>query len=268
MQDSGNTRRDYPPKPRDVYLFATCLVDQFAPEAGLATVKLLEREAIAVHFPARQTCCGQPAYTSGYPDEARRVAREQLALFVQPWPVVVPSGSCASMIRHHYPRLFADDARLHAQAQDLAQRTFELSEFLVHVAGFDRPDRGESCAVALHTSCHARRGMGVHETSAALLRRLAQVRLVEPARAEECCGFGGTFALAHPAISEAIVSDKVDSLLASGAQVVVSGDCGCLFNILGHAQQRAQGDGTAATVRLAGEHLASFLWRRTRGASA
>ena len=116
----GGSSRLYPTKSVDVYLFATCLVDQFAPEAGLDTIRLLEREGIKVHFPEQQTCCGQPAYTSGYPDEARAVARQQLDLFPQPWPVVVPSGSCAAMIRHHYPKLFADDPSLLAYSKELA----------------------------------------------------------------------------------------------------------------------------------------------------
>src|SRR5664279_5584040 len=212
--------RQYPSEPSDVYLFATCLVDQFAPEAGLDTVRLLEREGIRVHFLEQQTCCGQPAHSSGYPDEARAVALQQLKLFTRPWPVVVPSGSCGGMIRHHYPALFADDPVLHAQALDLAERVYELSEFLVHVVNFRQPDLGTACTVALHTSCHARREMGSHETSAALLDSLAQVSVVQQARVEECCGFGGTFAMRYPDISEAIVTDKVAAIRQSGARRV------------------------------------------------
>lgn len=254
--------RIYPPKPADVYLFATCLVDQFAPEAGLATVQLLEHEGIRVHFPEQQTCCGQPAYNSGYPEEARAVALQQLNLFPESWPVVVPSGSCAAMMRHHYPKLFADDPSLLAKTRELAERIFELTEFLVHVADFKQLDLGTACTVALHTSCHARREMGSHETSEALLSSLSQVKVVEQARAEECCGFGGTFAIRYPEISEAIVSDKVDSLRATGAERVVSADCGCLFNILGRAAKQDEEVGRT-TPSLPGEHIASFLLRRT-----
>jgi len=258
------TARDrvYPSKPSDVYLFATCLVDQFSPEAGLATVRLLEQEGIKVHFPEQQTCCGQPAYNSGYPDEARAVALQQLNLFPEPWPVVVPSGSCASMMRHHYPKLFADEPSLLAKARELAERIFELTEFLVYVADFKHEDLGTACTVALHTSCHARREMGSHETSTALLNCLSHVKVVEQARADECCGFGGTFAIRYPEISEAIVSDKVDSLRATGAERVVSADCGCLFNILGRAAKQDEDVGRT-TPSLPGEHIASFLWRRT-----
>lgn len=259
--------RRYPAKPADIYLFATCLVDQFVPEAGLDTVKLLEREGIASHFPEAQICCGQPAYTSGYPDQARAVARRQLDLFPQAWPIVVPSGSCAAMMRHHYPKLFADDPVLLTKAQDLSQRIFELSEFLVHVVGFARDDQGPACTVALHTSCHARREMGSHQTSAALLAGLSRVSVVAQARGEECCGFGGTFAMRHPDISAAIVSDKVDSLVATGAERVVSADSGCLMNILGHAAKRDEIAGRSA-ASLPGEHLASFLWRRTSGVAS
>lgn len=256
--------RLYPSKPTDVYLFATCLIDQFAPEAGLDTIRLLEREGINVHFPEQQTCCGQPAYTSGYPEEARAVARQQLDLFPQPWPVVVPSGSCAAMMRHHYPKLFADDPSLLARSKELAERIYELTEFLVHVVNFKQADLGTTCKVALHTSCHARREMGSYETSAALLESLTEVSVTQQARAEECCGFGGTFSIRYPEISEAIVSDKVESLLATGAERVVSADCGCLFNILGRAAKLDEIAGRKSTS-LPGEHIASFLWRRTSG---
>ena len=262
MASHPTSARRYPPKPTDVYLFATCLVDQFAPEAGLDSVRLLEREGIRVHFLEQQTCCGQPAHSSGYPEEARAVALQQLKLFTQPWSVVVPSGSCGGMIRHHYPALFSDDPVLHGVAQDLAERTYELSEFLVQVVNFYQPDLGDACTVALHTSCHARRQMGSHDTSSALLDSLAQVTVVEQERIEECCGFGGTFAIRYPDISEAIVSDKVAALKDTGCERVVSADCGCLFNITGRA---AKQDEVAhrSTPSLPGEHLASFLWRRT-----
>ena len=267
MQFSSSYSRQYPARPEDVYLFATCLVDQFTPEAGLDTVLLLEREGIRVHFPEEQTCCGQPAYSSGYPDEARAVARRQLELFTQPWPVVVPSGSCAGMIRLHYPQLFAADPVLHAKALELSERVYELTEFLVHVVDFAHEDLGPACTVSLHTSCHARRQMGSHQTSAALLDGLSRVTVREQARIEECCGFGGTFALLHPEISEAIVSDKVAAIRATGAGCVVSADCGCLLNITGRAARQDEQAGVASPS-LQGEHIASFLWKRTHGAGA
>ncbi len=264
MQTLTPTQRSYPPKPADVYLFATCLVDQFAPQAGLDTVRLLEREGIRVHYLEQQTCCGQPAHSSGYPDEARAVALQQLNLFTQPWPVVVPSGSCGGMMRTHYPHLFADDPVLYARAVELSERVYELSEFLVHVVNFSHEDLGAECTVALHTSCHARRQMGTHDTSVALLDTLGHVKVVQQARIEECCGFGGTFALLHPEISEAIVTDKVAAIKDTGAQCVVSADCGCLLNITGRAAKQDEIAGRS-TLTLPGEHLASFLWNRTTG---
>lgn len=256
--------KEYPRKPTDAYLFATCLIDQFAPKAGLDAIRLLEREGVTMHFPHAQTCCGQPAYTSGYPDEARSVARRQLDLFPEPWPVIVPSGSCAAMIRHHYPKLFAEDPRQLSKVEQLASRIFELTEFLVHVVKFGREDQGEPCVVALHTSCHARREMGSHETSVALLDGLDRVTVRQQSRTEECCGFGGTFSIRYPDISEAIVTDKVASLRETGAERVISADCGCLFNIVGRAERLDKIAGSAIPT-LPGEHIASFLWRRTGG---
>ena len=255
------TARRYPPPPTDVYLFATCLIDLFVPQAGLDAVRLLEREGLTVHFPRKQSCCGQPAYTSGHPREACEVARAQLDLFSEPWPVVVPSGSCAGMIRHHWPKLFEDDedADAAARARALANRVYELSEFLLHVLRLDFSETtgGAMAAerVVLHTSCSARREMGTREHGVRLLDALPGVTRVEHVRESECCGFGGTFSLKHPDISGAMVKDKIASACAAGCDRLVSADCGCLLNI-GHASQQSG-------APLAVEHLASFLWRRT-----
>jgi L-lactate dehydrogenase complex protein LldE len=170
------------------------------------------------------------------------------------------------MMRSHYPHLFAGDPELHAKAVALSERVYELSEFLVHVVNFDHADQGAPCTIALHTSCHARRQMGAHETSAALLDSLDQVEVVTQARVEECCGFGGTFALLYADISEAIVTDKVAAIKATGASSVVSADCGCLLNITGRAAKQDELAG-CKTPSLPGEHLASFLWRRTSGSA-
>ncbi len=255
--------RQYPPAPAQVYLFGTCLIDLFVPQAGLDAVRLLEREGLTVHFPRGQSCCGQPAYSSGNPDDARAVARAQLALFSQPWPVIVPSGSCAGMMRHHWPQLFADDPDAGPQARELAERVYELGEFLLNVlrVRFDARDTGGQVdeRVVLHTSCAARREMGTRGHGVALVDALPGVTRVEHERESECCGFGGTFSLKHPDISGAMVRDKVTSACATGCDRLVSADCGCLLNI-GHA---AAHDGTPLPV----EHLASFLWRRTGGAA-
>lgn len=246
--------KHYPPKPQKVYFYGTCLVDIFYPGAGLDAIRLLEREGIEVVFPRDQTCCGQPAYTSGYHDEARSVALAQLALFPQPWPIVVPSGSCGGMLRVHYPALLADTPQVGA-AQDVAARTFELTEFLLNVCHVTLSDLGDPEQIAMHTSCSARREMGLGDTAPALLNQLDQVELVEQARTTECCGFGGTFAVRHPEVSGAMVEDKVDAIEATGARHFVTSDCGCLMNINGNAEHRQKA--------VKGEHIASYLWRRT-----
>lgn len=253
------------PRPDDIYFFATCVVDQFFPGAGMDAITLLERQGIRVHFPEEQTCCGQPAYTSGFPDEARKVAAHQLTLFPNNWPVVVPSGSCAGMMKHHYPTLFAADPVRKVQAEKLSARIYELTDFLVNVLNFEPQDKGDDCTVVLHTSCSARREMGVHLTGRKLLGGLQSVKVAQQGHESECCGFGGTFSVKQPEISGAMVEDKVKALKATGAERVVSADCGCLMNILGHAAWKDKQEGRSKPS-LPGEHIASFLLRRTGGA--
>lgn len=249
--------REYPSsKPRAVYLFGTCVVDLFFPEAGMDAIHLLEREGIIVDFPQGQSCCGQPAYTSGYTEQAREVARSQIELFIGGWPVVVTSGSCAGMFREHYPDLFKDEPEMLAKVHDLAERTYELAEFLLHVCKVQLADQGAPTRVALHTSCSARREMNTHVHARALLGQLDQVERVEHDHESECCGFGGTFSVRMPDIAGAMVADKTQSLQASGAQQVVSADCGCLLNINGAFEKQ--------NIPLLGQHLASFLWQRTQ----
>lgn len=245
----------YPPRPRQVYFFSTCLVDLFYPEAGLAGIQLLEREGIKVHYPQRQTCCGQPAYTSGYHDQARAVAEAQLALFPEDWPILVPSGSCGGMIRKHYPDLFAGTPHAGA-AKAIAERTWELTDFLLNVCHVQLEDQGEPVTVAMHTSCSARREMGVAGVGPALLGQLENVALAEQVRAEECCGFGGTFAVRHPEISAAMVDDKINAITETGARHFVTTDCGCMMNMAGYAQKQGK--------PLEGEHILSFLWHRSQ----
>ncbi len=257
MQD-----RDYPIASEQVYLFGTCVIDLFMPEAGLDAVRLLEREGITVHFPRGQSCCGQPAYSSGNPEQARAVALAQLDLFSQPWPVIVPSGSCAGMMRHHWPTLFEDDPVAGAKARELAGRVYELSEYLLRVLKVQYLTDAEQAPekVVLHTSCGARREMGTRVHGVELVDALPGVTRLEHEHESECCGFGGTFSLKHADISGAMVKDKVAAAKATGCDRLVSADCGCLLNI-GHAAQY-QG------VDLPVEHMASFLWRRSGGAKA
>lgn len=248
--------KQYSQRPKDVYFYATCLVDLFCPEAGMDAITLLEREGVTVHFPEDQTCCGQPAYTSGFADEARAVALTQMRLFPEDWPVVIPSGSCAGIIRHHYPKLFADDPELKARAEDLAERVFELSEFLLTVLKVQWKDAGKPTTVTLHTSCAARREMGTHEHTRALLAQLPNVNVALQEHESECCGFGGTFSLKHPSISSAMAGDKADALKGTGAEGFISADCGCMMNI--NTTLKKRGDS------FQGRHLASFLCERLK----
>lgn len=240
---------------RDVYVFATCVVDLFMPDAGLDAIAVLEHLGCRVHFPDAQTCCGQPAYTSGFPEESRRVAQAQLDLFPQRWPIVVPSGSCAGMMRHHWPKLFEDDPMLLARARDIGARVVEFTDFLaatdlpLPVAATDAP-----VSVCLHTSCSARRETGALASGRRLLEGLPGVELNIQAYESECCGFGGTFAVKQPDISAAMAGDKADALTDSGCDAFVSGDCGCLLNLNGTLARREG--------RLQGRHIASFLRER------
>ncbi len=234
-------------KPARVYFFGTCLVDAIYPEAGVAAIRLIEQEGVRVVFPPGQSCCGQPAYNSGFPEEARRVARRQLV----PADLGAPRA-----VKHHYPALFAGDPDL-AAAQAFAGRVVEWSEFMVAVLGVSYADRGDPIRVTWHSSCHALREMRVIEHSKALIRQLGNVELVELGREAECCGFGGTFAIKQPAISAAMVADKVEDIARTGAARVIAGDCGCLMNITGAAARRE--------LPFEGQHLAEFIWERTHG---
>ncbi|WP_028006465.1 (Fe-S)-binding protein [Solimonas flava] len=248
---------------RQVYLFATCVIDLFAPQAGVDVVEVLERLGVTVHFPAAQTCCGQPAYTTGFPEEARKVAAAQLDLFPEPWPVIVPSGSCGGMLKQHWPRLFADDPARRVQAESIAARTVEFTDYLVNTLGFrlDAPAAsGAPLRVALHTSCSARREMGTLGCGRALLERLPGVERVEHGHEAECCGFGGTFSVKHPEISAAMAADKLDALTASGCESFVSADCGCLLNLNLSLEKRG--------AALRGQHIASLVRARMDGAAS
>ena len=249
--------------PSDVYFFATCLVDLFLPDAGLDAITLLEREGVRVHVPKGQSCCGQPAYTSGQREEAMTVARAQLGLFPQAdWPIVVPSGSCAGMMKHHWPQLFAGTPNA-ARATGIAARVVELTDFLLHTLDITHrpswPQQGEPTRVAVHTSCSARREMGTHQHGWALVDALPGVERVVHDHESECCGFGGTFSIRHPDISGAMVADKAAALHGTGATTFVTADGGCLLNINGKLAKSDCG-------RFCGQHMATFLLKRLEAA--
>ena len=240
--------------PEQIYFFATCLVDLLYPKAGLAGMQLIKRAGVDVIFPDDQTCCGQPAFNSGYRDEALVVARAQIACFKRDIPVVVPSGSCTGMIRVHWPELFAGEPD-EAQALAVVARTYELTEFLVDVLDVRLKDLGEPIKIAVHTSCAARREAEVGDRIQSLVAQLDGVELLVQEREAECCGFGGTFAVKQADVSGAMVKDKTDALRATGAERVISQDCGCLMNIGGALEH--QGDGPVT------QHVAEFLLERT-----
>lgn len=251
--------RNYPEDPQGVYYFGTCLMDMFYPEAGMAGIRLLQQNGVKVIYPPQQTCCGQPAYNSGFPEEARTVARKQMDVFYKDIPIVVPSGSCAGMMRHHYPKLFENEPGIDEVAR-FSDRVYELSEFLIHVLNVQLKDRGQPITVTWHSSCHAMREMEITEDSKSLIHQLQNVDLVELQREQDCCGFGGTFAVKQPAISAVMVKDKIDDIHQTGAQRVITGDCGCLMNITGAMQHE--------NVPIRGQHLAEFIMERINGESS
>ena len=247
-------------RPLRVALFVTCLGDVFYPEAGEAVVRVLRRLGVEVDFPTAQTCCGQPAFNAGFRAQARAVARHQLEVLVPYEYVVVPSGSCTAMFRVFYPELFAGDAALEAQANALAERVYEFSEFVVRVLGVADVGAAYEGKVAYHASCHLLRELGVDEPPHRLLQGVRGAEVTPMDLESQCCGFGGTFAVKYPDISDAMLKKKIDSLKRAGADTLVSCDAGCLMHIAGRL--RRQGDG----VRVM--HLAELLSREdARGAS-
>jgi L-lactate dehydrogenase complex protein LldE len=240
-------------KPR-VALFVTCLVDLHRPTVGFAAIKLLQDAGCQVEVPRGQTCCGQPAYNSGDRATARDLAAGILDAFGGYDYVVVPSGSCGGMLKHHLPHLFDDDPNLRARADALAARTYELVSFLVDVIGVERVSaRGSAGTVTYHDSCSGLRELGIKRQPRALLESMG-VTLVEMAEPEICCGFGGTFCVKYPEISVRMVSDKTRDITATEADMVLAGDLGCLLNIAG----RLSREGHTVSARHVAEVLAGL----------
>jgi L-lactate dehydrogenase complex protein LldE len=215
--------------PVRVSLFVTCIVDQVFPKVGMAMADVLERAGCQVEFREAQTCCGQPAFNSGYRDEARTVAEHFLKTFEGAEHVVVPSGSCCSMISHHFAELLPGDKRVH----DLEPRVWEFSEFLLRVLKIEDVGARFDGAVTYHDSCHALRELKIKDGPRRLLENVRGLRLVEMEPAEECCGFGGTFAVKFPEISGGMARTKIDAIERTGASTVVSIDSSCLMQIQG-----------------------------------
>ena len=237
--------------PRRVALFVTCLVDLFRPTVGFAAVKLLEDAGCTVEVPPRQVCCGQPAYNSGDRATTRAIAAQVIEAFEGYDAVVAPSGSCGGMLSHHYPGLFDDDPTMKARAEDLANRSYELMAFLVDVLGVTNVTARYDGVVTYHDSCSGLRELGVKEQPRRLLGSVSGLRLREMGSPEVCCGFGGTFCVKYPEISNAMVGEKSADIAGVGAGTLLAGDLGCLMNMAGKLQR----EGSTVQVR----HVAVVL---------
>jgi L-lactate dehydrogenase complex protein LldE len=239
-----------------VALFVTCLVDLFRPTIGFAAVKLLEEAGCTVEVPRSQTCCGQPAYNSGDREDTKAIARATIAAFERYDYVVVPSGSCGGMIKEHYPGLFHDEPEWAQRAKRLAARTWELISFLHDVRELDRVAARYDGVVTYHDSCSGLRELGVKHQPRALLALVTGLKLKELPDAEVCCGFGGTFCVKYPEISDKMVGAKATDILATGADTLLAGDMGCLLNMAGKLR-RLRTEHGAAPVKV--RHVAEVL---------
>ena len=223
-----------------VALFVTCLVDLFRPSVGFATIKLLEDAGCTVEVPARQTCCGQPAWNSGDRETAKAIARDVITGFEGYDHVVVPSGSCGATIAKDYPRMFDAGDPWAGRAEALAGKTFEIISFLTDVLGVEGVEQALGARVTYHDSCSGLRSLGIATQPRRLLGSVAGLNLAELKESDVCCGFGGTFCVKYPDISNAMVADKTRNIAETGAEMVLAGDLGCLMNIAGKARREGR----------------------------
>ncbi len=236
-----------------VSLFVTCLTDLYFPEVAESVVRVLHRLGVDTDFPAGQTCCGQPALNSGYLDEARAVARRMIEVFADAQTIVTPSGSCCSIVREYFPHLLKDDPVAHRKAQALAHRTFEFAEFLqkqlkVDWSAWDLPYKA---VATFHYSCH-NRGIGMSiDDHLGLVRQFKGLEFRPLVKADQCCGFGGTFAVKFGEVSGAMVKDKIECIKATGADTLICNDGGCTLNIVGALHREG--------VNIQVQHVASML---------
>ncbi len=244
-----------------VELFVTCVVDNIFPEVGVATYRILDALGFDVNFDSNQTCCGQPAFNSGYWDEARPIARRLLNQFDGSVPVILPSGSCTAMIRNYYTELFADDPVNRTRAARLAPKVYELTEFVeqnlsldTDTTLFSKPYE-TATAIAFHEACHTKRELGVDSQPKSLLSMIKGAQLVDLEQAEVCCGFGGTFSVKYPNISGAMLADKLDKIEQSGAQTVTACDASCLMHIEGGLRKRGSAVRAAHVAELLAESI-------------
>jgi len=238
------------PRPR-VGLFVTCLVDLFRPTIGFAAIKLIEAAGCDVAVPMSQTCCGQPAYNSGDRRDAQAIARQVIAAFESLDYVVAPSGSCAATLKHHYPQLLAEDDEWCTRAAEFANKVHELTSFLVDVRNMTTVAAAFAGTVTYHDSCSGLRELGVAQQPRRLLASVDGLTLVEMKEPDVCCGFGGTFCVKYPDISNAIVEKKTADIAASGADTILAGDLGCLMNIAGKLHRQK--------ISVSARHVAEVL---------
>lgn len=238
--------------PRRVQLFATCLVETLRPEAGMAVVRVLEKLGVTVEYSQGQTCCGQPAFNGGGWDDARAMAKYTLdVLSKSDAPIVVPSGSCADMLVHHYPELLASDPKYGVMAEKVAARTYEFTQFLVDVLGVTDLKAHITQPITYHPSCHLLRGLKITEPPRKLLANIKGSHVAPLPNEEECCGFGGLFAIKMADISSAMLDRKLDAIESTRAQTVVGCDVSCLLHIGGGLHRRGDHVDT--------KHLAEIL---------
>ena len=237
-----------------VGLFVTCLVDLVRPEVGFAAIKLLEQAGCDVEIPSTQTCCGQPAWNAGVDKDTAEIARSVIKAFEGYDYVVAPSGSCAGMIKRHYPEVFEKDEAWLPRARALAAKTHELTSFLVKVRGVEAVKATFQGSVCYHDSCSSRREMGVVQEPRSLLATVDGLELKEIGDKETCCGFGGLFSVKYPEISERIADTKITDVLASGAETLTGGDLGCLLHLAGRMKRA----GKTVAVRHVAEILADM----------
>jgi len=235
---------------KPVSLFIQCLVDTVYPEVGESLVRIFRKLDIEIICPPDQTCCGQPAFNSGYRKEARTAAKQFLSIFGDADVIVCPSGSCVNMVRNHYPELFQDDRKWLRRSREVGAKTYELTEYLVDVLGVYDLGAHYEGKVTYHDSCHLLRGIGVQAQPRKLLRNIKGIEFVEMRDSDRCCGFGGAFSVKYPDISSAMAEEKVKNIADSGADTVTGCDMGCLMNIQGMLSRKGLSVGVKHIAQL------------------
>lgn len=233
-------------------LFITCLADHFRPEIGEAVVHLLRRHGVEVDFPAGQTCCGQPSWNTGHLDDARDFARHYIKTFAKSEYIIQPSGSCAGHVRYFYPQMFEDDPAMQKEAIAIGERTYEFTQFMVQVLGVKDVGARYKGKAVFHNNCHMQRELKVKEEPLEMLRHVRDLELLDLPRPDLCCGFGGAFSIKEPEISTAMADDKVNYVVETGADLLVSSDLGCLMHQGGRIEKRG--------LAIRPIHVAELLW--------